>query len=462
MEKFIEDWRRYLVEFKMDDKYGDIDSIVDTNIDVQSAIQAEIDKQMKLNVGGRPINPIFLSNSLNEQTIKEFLENSSDYTEGKEILDGLVEMPVTVHLGPDFDMLRQIEMGRRIRSRTMRMIMQRKADYVENYNDLVSTISNNIKVLKDFYKWIVNSDYLKIIKALALYTGHNVASIRDPSKFDDSARIKSIFEKDYFMIQSYEDYSTKSSFDAASLNPNYRKIRELLSSYDKIFSDDKENLETIASLKNYKRYIQSANFRDPKLASELENFRNSEEFKKRYNFYMTFITKWKPILDKLRNFSNIKPSQKEYMVSKKIISALCNAPDNSGKDIFRGMSLDINVIAGLIDISPLELEEYMDSFEHEKVFGTEKQFIFDFGVVSSCTTDYDVAYDFAMPYATRGDTSRHGVMFRFVPKRGVEIGSFSAYPEEDEFITSGRIKVNRVVLRPGRPHSIFDFYCEQV
>ena len=177
---------------------------------------------------------------------------------------------------------------------------------------------------------------------------------------------------------------------------------------------------------------------------------------------MIFITKWKPILDKLRNFSKIKPNQKDYMVSKKIISALCNAPDNSGKDIFRGMSLDINVIAGLIDISPLELEEYMDSFEHEKVFGTEKQFVFDFGVVSSCTTDYDVAYDFAMPFNYLGDTSRHGVMFRFVPKRGVEIGSFSAYPEEDEFITSGRIKVNRVVLRPGRPHSIFDFYCEQV
>ena len=73
-----------------------------------------------------------------------------------------------------------------------------------------------------------------------------------------------------------------------------------------------------------------------------------------------------------------------------------------------------------------------------------------------------MAYDFAMPFAARGDPSSHGVMFRFVPKRGVEIGSFSAYPEEDEFITSGRVKINKVVLRPGRPRSIFDFYCEQV
>ena len=71
-----------------------------------------------------------------------------------------------------------------------------------------------------------------------------------------------------------------------------------------------------------------------------------------------------------------------------------------------------------------------------------------------------MAYDFAMPF--RGNPENHGVMFRFVPKRGVEIGSFSAYPEEDEFITSGRVKINKVVLRPGRPKSIFDFYCEQV
>jgi len=461
MEKIIEDWRRYLTEFKMDDKYQDIDAVVDTNIDPQAAIQAEIDKQMKFNVGGRPINPAFLSKSLDEQTIKEFLEDSSDYAEGEEILDRLVDIPVTVMLGPDFDMLRKIEMGGRISSRTMRMIMQRNADYVQNYNELVSTISNNIEVLKDFYKWFVNSDYLKIIKALALYTGHNVASIRDPSKFDDSERIKSIFEKDFFMIQSNENYSAQSSFDAVSLNPKYRKIREFLSSYDKIFSDDKENLETIASLKNYKRYIQSANFRDPKLASEIERFRNSDEFKKRYNFYMTFITKWKPILDKLSNFNKIKPSQADYMVSKKIIGALCSAPDNSGKDIFRGMSLDINVIAELIDVHPLKLEEYMDAGEI-KEFGTEKQFVFDFGVVSSCSSDYDVAYDFAMPFASRGDPSRHGIMFRFVPKRGVEIGSYSIYPEEEEFITSGRIKINKVVLRPGRPTSIFDFYCEQV
>jgi len=458
MEKIIEDWRHYLAEFKMDDKYQDIDSIVDTNIDVQSVIQAEIDKQMKLNVGGRPINPIFLSNSLNEQTIEEFLENSSDYTEGKEILDRLVDMPATVMLGPDFQILRKIEMGGRVRPRHLRAMMNRTADYVENYNALMSTINTNIEVLKDFYKWVVNSDYLKIIKALALYTGHNVASIRDPSKFDDSTRLKSIFEKDFFLISDRS--SSRSSFDAASLNPNYRKLTNwFLQSYDRNFSDDRENLETIASLKNYKKYDQSNSAPRTPIGPEIEKFRNSEEFKKRYNFYMTFITKWKPILDKLRNFSGIKPSQRDYMVSKKIISALCNAPDNSGKDIFRGMSLDINAIAGLIDVHPLKLEEYMDAGE-EKEFGTVKPFEFDFGVVSSCTTDYDVAYDFAMPF--RGNPENHGVMFRFVPKRGVEIGSFSAYPEEDEFITSGRVKINKVVLRPGRPRSIFDFYCEQV
>ena len=460
MEKIIEDWRHYLAEFKMDDKYQDIDSVVGTNIDAQSVIQAEIDKQMKLNVGGRPINPIFLSNSLNEQTIEEFLENSSDYTEGKEILDRLVDMPVTVMLGPDFEMLRKIEMGGRIRPRAAKAIMDRTADYVENYNIFMSTINTNIEVLKDFYKWVVNSDYLKIIKALALYTGHNVASIRDPSKFDDSTRLKSIFEQDFFLISDRS--SSRSSFDAASLNPNYRKLTNwFLQSYDRNFSDDRENLETIASLKNYKKYDQLNSAPRTPIVPEIEKFRNSEEFKKRYNFYMTFITKWKPILDKLRNFSGIKHSQRDYMVSKKIISALCNAPDNSGKDIFRGMSLDINAIAGLIDVHPLKLEEYMDAGE-EKEFGTVKPFEFDFGVVSSCTTDYDVAYDFALPFGMRGDPSRHGIMFRFVPKRGVEIGGYSIYPEEEEFITSGRIKINKVVLRPGRPHSMFDFYCEQV
>ena len=407
MEKIIEDWRHYLAEFKMDDKYQDIDSIVDTNIDVQSVIQAEIDKQMKLNVGGRPINPIFLSNSLNEQTIEKFLEDSSDYTEGKEILDRLVDMPVSVMLGPDFEMLRKIEMGGRVRPRAAMAIMNRTADYVENYNALMSTINTNIEVLKDFYKWIVNSDYLKIIKALALYTGHNVASIRDPSKFDDSTRLKSIFEKDFFMIQRNNDYSTKSSFDAASLNPNYRKLTNwFLRAYDHNFSDDRENLETIASLKNYKKYDQLNSAPRTPIVPEIEKFRNSEEFRKRYNFYMTFITNWKPILDKLRNFSDIKPSQTDYMVSKKIISALCNAPDNSGKDIFRGMSLDINAISGLIDVHPLKLEEYMDAGEI-KEFSTVKPFEFDFGVVSSCTTDYNVAYDFAMPVA-RGT---HGIMW---------------------------------------------------
>ena len=456
MEKIIEDWRRYLTEFKMDDKYGDIDSVVDTKIDVQSVIQTEIDKQMKFNVAGRPINPIFLSNSLNEQTIEKFLEDSSDYTEGKEILDRLVDMPVSVMLGPDFRILRGIEEERNVVPQDIKTMMDRTPDYIENYNSFMSTISTNIEVLKDFYKWFVNSDYLKIIKALALYTGHNVASIRDPSKFDSSARIKSIFEKDFFLIDttSYR----RNSFNASVLNRNYSKMTNgFLQTYDRNFSDDREKLETIASLKNYKRFIKTSLFPDSYVGPELEQFRNSPEFKKRYNFYMTFITKWKPILDKLRNFSGIKPTQRDYMMSKKIISALCNAPDNSGKDIFRGMSLDINAIAGLIDIPPLKLEEYMAVGE-EKEFDTVRPFVFDFGVVSSCTTEYDVAYDFAMPVA-RGT---HGIMFRFVPKRGVEIGSYSIYPEEEEFVTSGRVKINKVVLRPGRPRSIFDFYCEQV
>ena len=230
-----------------------------------------------------------------------------------------------------------------------------------------------------------------------------------------------------------------------------------LQTYDRNFSDDREKLEAIASLKNYKKFIETKLFPDSYVGPELEKFRNSEEFKKRYNFYMTFITKWKPILDKLANFGDIKPSQRDYMMSKKIISALCKAPDNSGKDIFRGMSLDINAIAGLIDVHPLKLEEYMYDGE-EKEFDTVRPFVFDFGVVSSCTTDYDVAYSFAMPVAQEN----HGIMFRFVPKRGVEIASYSIYPEEEEFITSGRVKINKVVLRPGNPSSIFDFYCEQV
>jgi len=462
MEKIIEDWRRYLTEFKMDDKYQDIDAVVDTNIDPQAAIQAEIDKQMKFNVGGRPINPAFLSKSLDEQTIKEFLEDSSDYAEGEEILDRLVDIPVTVMLSPDFETLGQIESGQKVDIQTLRRMMNRTADYVEFYNEIVHAANNNIEVLKDFYRWFVNSDYLKIIKALALYTGHNVESIRDPSKFDNSKRVKSIFEKDFFMINTDTDYSTKTSFDARSLSRNYDKMTNwFLPTYRRDFSNDRRVLESIASMKNYKAFVQSRYPTGSKIEAQLEKFRNSDEFKKRYNFYMTFITKWKPILDKLSNFNEIKPSQADYMVSKKIIGALCSAPDNSGKDIFRGMSLDINVIAELIDVHPLKLEEYMDAGEI-KEFGTEKQFVFDFGVVSSCSSDYDVAYDFAMPFASRGDSSRHGIMFRFVPKRGVEIGSYSIYPEEEEFITSGRIKINKVVLRPGRPTSIFDFYCEQV
>ena len=462
MEKIIEDWRRYLNEFKMDDKFQDIDDVVDTNIDPQTAIQAEIDKQMKFNIGGRPINPAFLSKSLDEQTIKEFLEDSSDYAEGEEILDRLVDMPVSMMLSPDFETLGQIESGQKVDIQTLRRMMNRTADYVELYNEIVHAANNNIEVLKDFYRWFVNSDYLKIIKALALYTGHNVESIRDPSKFDNSKRIKSIFEKDFFMIKTDTNYSTKSSFDARSLSRNYRKLTNwLLPTYKRDFSNDRRVLESIASMKNYKAFVQSNFLPDSPIGSELEKFRNSDEFRKRYNFYMTFITKWKPILDKLSNFSEIKPSQVDYRVSKKIIGALCNAPDSSGQDIFRGMSLDINVIAELINVHPLKLEEFMDAGEI-KEFGTENQFIFDFGVVSSCSSDYDVAYDFALPFSMRGDPSRHGIMFRFVPKRGVEIGSYSIYPEEEEFITSGRIKINKVVLRPGRPHSIFDFYCEQV
>ena len=257
-------------------------------------------------------------------------------------------------------------MGGRVRPRAAMAIMNRTADYVENYNIFMSTINTNIEVLKDFYKWIVNSDYLKIIKALALYTGHNVASVRDPSKFDDSARLKSIFEQDFFLISDRS--ARRSSFGAASLNPNYRKLTNwFLQAYDRNFSDDRENLETIASLKNYKKYDQLNSAPRTPIVPEIEKFRNSEEFRKRYNFYMTFITKWKPILDKLRNFSDIKPSQRDYMMSKKIISALCNAPDNSGKDIFRGMSLDINAIAGLIDVHPLNLEAYMRAGEIKRV-----------------------------------------------------------------------------------------------
>ena len=124
---------------------------------------------------------------------------------------------------------------------------------------------------------------------------------------------------------------------------------------------------------------------------------------------------------------------------------MCTAPD-TGREIYRGMTLDVNAISELIGINPLKLEDYMAAGEIID-FDTVKPFIFDFGVVSSCSTDYNVAYDFAMPFRDRSE--KEGVMFRGDAKRGVYLGAYSAYPEEDEFLTSGRMKITKVVLRPG-------------
>ena len=459
MKKILNEWRRYLNEFKMDDKYQDIDAVVDTNVDAQSIIQAEIDKQMKMNIGGRPINPIFLSNSIQEQSIPEFLDRVSDYKDGEKILDGLVEVPITVNLSAHMDTLRQIDRGTAtIYAPQLNAFMEEGADYVRNYDKIVATVDHNMRVMQDFYQWLINSSYLRIMKALALYTGHNVESIRNPSNFDPEKSMKSIFDKDFFLVSDRSGVK-ENHFNVQKLNKKYKFITEwLLPTFDFHFSDTRENLESIASLKNYKKFIKQQILGGSTLGPALEEFRSSEEFKKRYNFYMIFITRWKPILDKMRKFSYIEPTQEDYQESKSIIQAMCTAPDK-GREIYRGMTLDVNAISELIGVNPLKLEDYMAAGEIVD-FDTVKPFIFDFGVVSSCSTDYDVAYDFAMPF--RNSSEKEGVMFRGDAKRGVYLGSYSAYPEEDEFLTSGRMKITKVTLRPGKPKSIFDFYCEQV
>lgn len=122
----------------------------------------------------------------------------------------------------------------------------------------------------------------------------------------------------------------------------------------------------------------------------------------------------------LNNGKNVsfQGTREEYETAHRVMKGLAGAPSSGGPSVLRGMGLDDAIVEKLKQ-------------------GKSKTF--DLGPMSSFSTRYSIAHDFAVDNGGEGKTE---VIFQMKkPKRGTDISKLSFYPQEAEFITSGKVRI---------------------
>ena len=409
MKKILNEWNKFLKEFKMDDKYGDTDVV--SKAQVQAEIQKLIDQDSNLHASGRPIDPQLLNKTLKENKLEDIIEKETNIKQQVKAFDDLK----IAYFGFRSKLAQILEMIKIARGEPMDFDTPERNEEWEamileyDFNAAKEIIAHNIGITHKFALLYQKSIYSKLLVSLALFTGSSVATTREPDKFDPSKANRSIFDgNDPFQTGS-QGVRSDSSLKLVNLNEKYSRIFELLFLIKRFFlkeqlADDME--DSVSSLSG-------------EMYNDLKDF----------IFFMATEVRRKYIA--IKNISDPeKPTKKNYQDANTILTTLAKMPNKDDFRIYRGMTL------------PVELFEKMKALVEG---GNTLEF--EFYDLSSWSISLEVAEQFAKDSHT---FEGYQVIFLVdAPKRGVYIGDYSIYPEEREFITGGKVLVERIHDLPG-------------
>lgn len=418
MKRIMYEWNQFLKEFKMDDKYQNTDVV--SKAQVQAEIQKLIDQNSNLHASGRPIDPQLLNKTLKENKIEDIIEKETDIRQQAKVFDGLK----FAYFGSQSDPAKILEIIKVARGEPLtsfstptkpkKMTKEEKEPEKKERNkweELVLSydfttakeiITHNIEITHKFALLYQKSLYSKLLISLALFTGSSVATTREPDKFNPSKANKSVFQKSGPFQTSGVLLSGMGGLKIENLNVNYRRMYELFYLIRRFFLEE-----------------QLANdMEDSALSLSGEMYNDLKDF---IYFMATEIRRKFIAIEKISDPE--KPTKRNYQDANAILTTLTRIPNEMDFRIFRGMTL------------PVELFEKM-----EALLEGGDTLEFEFYDLSSWSTSLQVAEGFAKESHT---FEGYQVIFSIdPPKRGVYIGEYSMYTEEQEFITGGKVLVD--------------------
>ena len=441
MKKILDEWNEYLDEFKMPDQAPADDILSASAADVKVQIQSAIKKYANLHASGRPIDKRLLGGTINEAYVEEVLETKTKIRENLQKFDQLKEMyqddiNFLEWMTNSFSNMSYETIGslsaREATKMTERLM---EPDVKKKLYTIYYNFKHNVDILYDFAMWLESSNYYKVIVALALFTGSNVGSIRDPNQYASSLARKRIFTGgDIFSIMG--DSEIRNKFQFRYLNWEYRKLIPILRFYKRQAANQKIKNTNI----NFKTeaYREFENYEILKLFFESPNF---EQVKRFYSLMSTDVI---AKLNAVQKIAQKKPSKQDYKNSSQILKQLSAMPHTGGETLYRGMALPKATVEGMDTMATRDKTE----------------FVFSFYDISSWSVDDDTAIDFAIDSAGNNPDSIPLLFIIPNPRRGIYLEQYSIFPNEDEFISGGDVKV--VSGEYDEANEILRLTCEQI
>ncbi len=402
----------------MDDKYKDTNVV--NKAQVQAEIQKLIDQNSNLHASGRPIDPQLLNKNLKENKIEDIIEKETDIKQQVKVFDNLE----TAYFGFRSELAQILEMIKIARGEPMNFDTSDREQWEElileyDFNRAKEVIAHNIGITHKFALLYQKSTYSKLLVSLALFTGSSVATTREPDKFDPSKTNKSVFDNNDPFQTGSQGVRRAHGLKLVSLNEKYSRMYELLFLIKRFFLKEQlaNDMEDSASSLSGEMY------------NDLKDF----------IFFMATEVRRKYIT--IKNISDPeKPTKRNYQDANAILTTLARMPNEVDFRIYRGMTL------------PAELFEKMKALVEG---GNTLEF--EFYDLSSWSTSLEVAEGFAKDSHT---FEGYQVIFWIhPPKRGVYIGEYSMYTEEQEFITGGKVLVEKIEYIP---NTVPILICKQI
>lgn len=412
------------------------------------AIQKQINDTRYLNVAGRPINKELLVSHLTETEAFNYLrtlpttslDQVCEEIESKFNLNGMLDI-----IEKYSDLWDQMQKYRYSTNDHATLDKQ-----IKDFNSFIGEVMplGLVETYDSIKDKLYSTEQVKILISIMLFSGHHVAAVRDPNvysaskvKDEDRTRFSLLLRRLVKIDLKGKTGDTCSkimalfirNIDNSGFYSNIHRIIDTQAYIDEIIArDDPDHIETY--LKN------------------LENLRK-EYFEN--NLSLGYVT----------------PTKKMYSDSNEFLLKASNLPYNARKkELYRGMKLDFtlteeiiemlkNMYTSIPDKSPLTGDD--DFYLDGEMIITDKQIqnhikeyfkskTFNFHLLSSWSTDFDVAKSFAGGGDKTNKVSQEQnsitipIIFRMTTKRGFGIEDFSEFPEEFETISGGLFKIKEI------------------
>lgn len=418
MKKILNEWNKYLNEFKMPDELP-ADTILSAT-EVQAQIQRVIDQNANLHASGREIDPAFSENFLNEAELRDILESGFDTQDLKNKLDELKVF--TYEMGTSIvDVLEdiyQITFNDANENMTKDVVAYLMNGGAEKLKNSIILLKYNFDIIYEFALMLENSTYYKVLKSVSLFTGSSVEAVRNPQLFDKSKTSK---KRGIFGPVRHKNFITKKSsysfapFSITSLTDKFVSAsgpspRDFFLTVDAFFNKTFDHIDLYGLERN-------------ELTKDLVSSKDILEILSIKQQFSDYQEK----LNKISEIGNPIPTQEDYKIANTIVTKLAQLPHKNNEapyTIFRGMGLNKNVI--------LSLKQLQDKGE---------EITFNFHTISSWTDSHDIAAGFARQL----EGENVPVLFKvYGPKHGTFLDEISSYPEEGEFLTGGQLRITKV------------------